>query len=274
MNPRSLGLCLVLVIACLPSANAQEAMVRHRLSFDQFQRTYEEAERDGFRLIEVSGYSILNEPFYAAIWERRQGWPVQVHHRMTAVEFQRQVEELARDGFRPVQISAYTVANEPLFAAIWERRDGFPLEVHHRMTSAEFHRRTEDLARVGFRLIHLSPYSVGNEPFYAAIWERTDGPPLEVEHRLTSAEFQRRFDELSRAGFRLLQFNGYSIGNVPHYAALWERRDGRPMEVHHGLTSDHYQETVERATSLGFRVIHLSGFTVANDDRYAVIMER
>jgi len=273
MKPYAIALILVLA-AWSHRAEAQEALIRHRLNFDQFQRTYEEAERDGFRLIEVSGYSILNEPYYAAIWERRESRPIQVHHRMTTLDFQRYVEELAHDGYRPVQFSAYTVANEPLFAAIWERRDGFPLEVHHQMTSVEFQRRSEDLARVGFRLTHLSPYTVGNEPMYAAMWERTDGPPLEAEHRLTSTEFQRRFDDLSRAGFRLLQVNGYSIGNVPHYAAIWERRDGRPLEVHHGLTSDQYQVTVERATSLGFRVTHLSGFTVANEDWYAVILER
>ena len=97
------------------------------------------------------------------------------------------------------------------YAAIWEQTPGPSFHALHGLTSAEYQQRFDELVGQGFRLVQVSGYSIGDEDHYAAIFEQREGPPFAAHHRLTSAEYQQRFDELVGQGFRLVQVSGYLI---------------------------------------------------------------
>ena len=68
---------------------------------------------------------------------------------------------------------------------------------HHGLTSEEFQQRFDEYADQGYRLTHVSGYSVGSEARYAAIWEERDGPAWVARHGLTPSQYQNQFDELT-----------------------------------------------------------------------------
>jgi Bacterial tandem repeat domain 1/Trypsin-like peptidase domain len=96
----------------------------------------------------------------------------------------------------------------------------------------------------------------------------------EARHGLTSAEYQQTFNELVGQGFRLICVSGYAVGNQDRYAAIWEQRDGPAWQARHGLTSAQYQQAFNELVGQGFRLTHVSGYALGNQDLYAAIWEQ
>jgi hypothetical protein len=73
-------------------------------------------------------------------------------------------------------------------------------------------------------LVVVSGYSVNNQDFYAAIWERPTKTNLWLaKHGLTAAQYQQAFNDSWSQGYRPILVNGSSIAGQDRYAAIWER---------------------------------------------------
>ena len=53
------------------------------------------------------------------------------------------------------------------------------------------------------RLRQVSGYSIGNQDFYAAIWDKSAGPTWEAHHGMSSSAYQAKFNQLTGQGYRL-----------------------------------------------------------------------
>lgn len=97
-----------------------EWVTRHGLSSREYQKTLDELVADGFRPVDVSGYTIGGEEVYAAIfvWTDGRGWAAR--HGLDADDYRDALDELEADGLKPSSISAYNVDGEAAFAAVWE----------------------------------------------------------------------------------------------------------------------------------------------------------
>jgi uncharacterized protein (UPF0297 family) len=182
----------------------------------------------------------------------------------TDAERQAAVEQLRRLG----------VHGQDFYAAIWEKRSGPPWQARHGMTSAEYQQVFNDLTGQGYRLIDVSGYEVGGQDRYAAIWEQRPSPPWEARHGLTSAQYQRRFDDLKGQGYQLVHVSGYGVQGEDFYAAIWEKRSGPPWQARHGMTSAEYQQVFDDLNGQGYRLINVSGYNIGGQDRYAAIWSK
>jgi hypothetical protein len=61
---------------------------RHGLTSAQYQNVFNELTGQGYRLIDVSGYSVGGQDRYAAIWEKREGPAWQARHGLTSAQYQ------------------------------------------------------------------------------------------------------------------------------------------------------------------------------------------
>jgi hypothetical protein len=149
-----------------------------------------------------------------------------------------------------------------------------PWQARHGMTSAEYQQAFNSLTGQGYRLIDVCGYEVDGQDRYAAIWEQLASPPWEARHGLTSAQYQQTFDDLRSKGYRLVHVSGYGVGGQVFYAAIWEKRSGPAWQARHGMTSAQYQQAFNDLTAQGYRLIDVSGYNVAGQDRYAAIWEQ
>ena len=46
------------------------------------------------------------------------------------------------------------------------------------------------------------------------------------------------------------------------FVAIWEQDGGPPFQARHGLTADEYQQTFDQLVGQGFRLTHVSGYSV------------
>jgi hypothetical protein len=194
-------------------------------------------------------------------------------HDLTPAEFQSSFAALANQGYRLKSISGYTRGGQELFAVLWVKAAGPAWTARYSLSSPGYQAAFDDLRGQGYRLIYVSGYPVRNQARFAAIWEKSAGPTQVTRHDLTAAQYQNTYDELKRAGFRLLHVSGYAVRGQNLYAAIWEKSAGPTQVARHDLSSAQYQSTYDEMKRAGFRLRQLSGYTRGGQDLYAAVWE-
>jgi hypothetical protein len=129
------------------------------------------------------------------------------------------------------------------YAAIWVKQAGPAFVARHGMTSADYQKAFDDLVgKQGFCLSLVSGYSVGNDDRYAAIWDKKSCPSFVARHGLSSADYQKTFDDLvGKQGYHLKLVSGHKVAGHTSYAAIFEKSPSPPFVARHGMTSQEYQ---------------------------------
>src|SRR4051794_29511884 len=81
---------------------------RHRLTADEYQRTFNDLVGRGFRPTVVSGYSMNGRDHYADVFVLPTRRSSDLRHGLTADEYQRTFNDLVGRGFRPTVVSGYS----------------------------------------------------------------------------------------------------------------------------------------------------------------------
>jgi Beta-lactamase/Bacterial tandem repeat domain 1 len=196
---------------------------RHGLSAADHQALFATLPDQGYRPLRVSGYEASGADRYASQWEQSGGWAWRARHGLTAAELQAGFETLTPQGFRPIDVSAHTIADQPRFAAIWDKSPIPGWVARHGLSAADYQAEFDNWTSQGYVLWRVSGYEIGAKDFYAAIWVR--GPALTwmARHGLAEAQYQGEFDALLAHGFRLISINGYSLRAETRYAAIWHK---------------------------------------------------
>ncbi|MEM1206755.1 MAG: hypothetical protein AAGN66_26205, partial [Acidobacteriota bacterium] len=137
---------------------------------------------------------------YAAVWDKSTVSAWVARHGMTSEQYQAAFTELGREGYRLVHIAGYGVGETAYYAAIWEQTSGPAWVARHGMTPAEYQAELNAQGAAGYRLVQISGYAVAGQPYYAAIWEQSSGPPWVARHGMTGSEFQQQFDQWTDRG--------------------------------------------------------------------------
>src|SRR5207253_3994933 len=143
----------------------------------------------GYRLIDVSGYSVGSADYYAGIGEQNDGRAWQAFHGLNASDYQTRFNQYTSQGYRPVHVAGYGVNGTALYSGIWEENDGMPWAAVHGLTAADYQTAFNNWTGQGYRPIDVSGYSVNGVAYYTAIWEKRDGPAWIAHHGLTGADY-------------------------------------------------------------------------------------
>jgi CubicO group peptidase (beta-lactamase class C family) len=193
-------------------------IARHGLTSAQYQTEFDNAARDGFRLLLVNGYTVAGQDRYVAIWEKSPGPPWIARHGLTSAQYQTEFDKWSAQGFRLVHVSGYG----DHYAAIWHKKSGPALIARHGLTSAQYQTEFDKQLRDAYRLVHVSGYAVNGQERYAAIWEKTSGVPWIARHGLDSTQYQHAFTDYLYSGYKPALVSGYGVGGHDKYAAIWE----------------------------------------------------
>jgi hypothetical protein len=157
-------------------------------------------------------------------------------------------------------------ATSTLGAPQWQARYG--------LTAAQFKNSFSELVLQGYRPKCLSKYFSGGTDRYAALWVRNTGLAWEARYDLTSAEYQRAFNDLVHKRYRLTWINGYESGGLIKYAAIWEKRGDTPWVARHALSDEELRLVASTFTQQGYRPIQISGYESGGIPRYAAVWEK
>ncbi|MEP0519571.1 MAG: hemopexin repeat-containing protein [Hyphomicrobiales bacterium] len=148
-----------------------------------------------------------------------------VRSRLTSTQYQTAVDTLAKQGFRPEQVSVSQSETGPKFTSIWAPIDG-EFEARHNLTSAEFSQIWKDKRAQGFVHIDMSAYQTTNGLRFHSVWVRKPSRTYASFYDMTKASYQKQFDEFWAKGMRPTRFVAYpSKGNI-RYAVIWQKVPG------------------------------------------------
>ncbi len=266
-------LCLVF----LNSFILGEAWVcRHGLTSAGYQAEFNKWTSQGYRLIQISGYSESDKALYAAIFEKTPNPPAWVaRHGLPQASYQEEVNKWTSQGYRPVQVSGYAVGNQIYYAAIFEKvANPSPWTARHGLSASEYQTEFDKWTNQGYRLTDVSAYSLQGKAYYAAIWEKSANPPAwSARHGMSSELYQAEFQKHADQGYRLKKVSGYSISGKVYYAAIWEKSGQGAWIARHGLTRQEYQDDFDRFFYQGYRPAWIAGYNVNGKPYYAGIWE-
>jgi len=255
-------------------ADAQNTawVARHGLNAAQYQNEFNNLVAQGYRPTYISGYAVNNEARFAAIFDRIPNTaPWVARHNLTAAQYQTEFDRLASQGYRPVLVNGYTVGSQDFYVAIWEQRSGPAWIARHGMTSANYQDEFNKQLQAGYRLTHVSGYSVNGSERYAAIWEKSSGSPWAARHGMDAATYQAEFNRLNASGYRLVLVSAFTVNGQDRFAAIWEQRGGLPFIARHGLDSASYQTAFDDLRYQGYRPAVVSGYGSGANPQFAAI---
>ncbi|MBL1108810.1 serine hydrolase [Streptomyces sp. 5-8] len=247
---------------------------RHGLPLAQYQTEFDTLVRQGFRLLDVNGYSINGADHYATVWEQSPGPPWEAHHGLTSDEHTRLFQTLPAQGFRPVSVSGYDRSGRPRFASLWQKTPGPAFEARHGMTADQYQAAIDDCTARGFRPVDLSCYSDGGQVRFAAVWDQSPVPAWAARHGMTTAEYQAEFTRLAAQGYVLLRVTGYEVSGSTRYAAIWVKGRVVTWQARHGLSSTEYQSAFNDLLRRGYRLTKINGHTAGGRTSYAGIWHK
>jgi hypothetical protein len=182
---------------------------RHGVSAEQHQQEFDRLTREGYRLVDISGYTVGNQDLYASIWEQRPGPAWIARHGLTAAGFQQEFDRLVGQGYRLIDVSGYNLGGEDRYAGIWEQGPGPAWMARHGMTADQYQQEFNTLGGQGYRLVRISGWPSGGAARFAAIWERGEAPPWVARHGMLSDVYQEEFFQRASEGYRLRRVSGY-----------------------------------------------------------------
>lgn len=268
-------LSVVLLIASL-GGFAQDWVARHALSATAYQSEVDKWIAKGYRISEVSGYGNNGQDNYAAIFEKIPNSPAWVaRHGLNATQYQQEVNKWVGQGYRPVQVSGYVAGGNTKYAAIFEKSANAPGWVaRHGLNATQYQQEVNKWVGQGYYLTDVSGYTVNNQDYYTAVFEKpTNIPAWVARHGLTADQYQTEFNKWTGQGYRLKKVSGYSLNGQARFAAIFEKSGSGAWAARHNMTAQQYQDEFDRFYYMGYRPVWVNGYTVNNKDYYAAIWE-
>ena len=93
--------------------------------------------------------------------------------------------------------------------------------MHRGLTTDEFAARRKDLAKQGFKLIDIEPYSSGGVLNWAGVWRA--GKDGLLNYNLNTNDFEALRNERLNTGYKLIDIETYKHHGKQLWAAIWEK---------------------------------------------------
>lgn len=196
-------------------------ITHNALTYDQFDDKFYEYMEDGYRVIQINGYTVNDVDYYSAIWEKSKVAAWQARIGMSREYMQSYFDKFLEEGYTLTHTSGYERDGQALFSGVWVKNGKTDWFSQGEMTSNDFKTLFDRKVDEGFRLINVDGYQKDGTAYYNAIWDRSDACAWEARVGLDSPSFQEHFDKFREEGYVLRTFNAYNVGEVDRYAGIW-----------------------------------------------------
>jgi hypothetical protein len=216
---------------------------------------------------------------YAALWTKSAGGPIEIRTGLNSAAYQQAFTDLTAKGYRLQEVTGYAVGGQALYSSVWEKTSSPTWTARHDMTRDGYQAMFDQLAKQGYRLVHVSGFGVAGHDLYAAIWEKSPGPAWVAHHAMTPAQFKAAFDDLAKNGYRMTQLCGYAIdvaggASQTLYAGIWHKEGSASWFAYPAMSPEEYQQHFNELCGSGYRLVDVCGYSVGSDLRFAAIFDK
>lgn len=245
------------------------------MSKDEYEVRKDELTADGYRLIMVDGHLSGTTMYYGGIWIRDQATVITRSIDAPSTSYQTTFDDLNRRGYLLKSIAAipFPILSPPvtIFSEVWNDGSYRGYRTHHEMTSSEYQSKLDDYKEDGYEVIYITGYAAGENSRYAAIWSDHTETLQIARHDLSSASYQKTFDNLKDDGYRIAHVNAHEAGGKTYFAGIWVNEAGYDPEGRHNKSSSDFKDNCDQFAKDDYRLTCISGYREASEDKYAAI---
>lgn len=241
------------------------------LTTDEFSDRFAEYRNAGWIIKDVDAYPGGGGLLYSMIWERNvdnRGWAE--WRNLSNDQYRARWEQYRDLGYRPTDVEAYQ--NGSLYAGIWEENvEGYGWYSYRGLTSAGFQDHLDEKSDLGYRLVDFEAYETGAGIRYAGIWyENEIGLDWAVRRDLTRDAYQAAIDSFDQQGYRVIDFESYTVNGQQRYAAIWEQNLwSHAYAVRSNRVEVRYANFWRLYRDQGMRIIDFERYETPSGPRYA-----
>ncbi len=148
-----------------------------------------------------------------------------------------------KDEYLMMDIEVDEIDGDQRVSAVWQRNtDNRGWAEHRNLDTNEFHDKWTTYKDQGYRLVDQEVYQLNGQWRYAGIWVQNKENLAWASYRnLTSTEFSQKFDEFKRAGYLMVDVEGYSTSDGLRYAMIWVKNsENLDWAEYRNLSSDEF----------------------------------
>ena len=170
--------------------------------------------------------------------------------------------------------SIYGARGSDRYAAHWEKSSGAAWLARHGLNAAQYQQVFDTYVPLGYRPKIITSTSLGGQDYYAIAMEQKSGGAWLARHGLNSVQYQQVFDTYVPLGYRPTIISAHNASGQDRYAIVMEQKAGGAWLARHSLNAAQYQQVFDTYVPLGYRPTVVSTYSVAGEDRYAIVMEQ
>lgn len=133
------------------------------------------------------------------------------------------------------------------------------------LTASEFQSKFDSYTARGYNLVFIDGYrhrggvanNASTKTYFNGIFE-LDKTPFAAFIGLTGAEYQQKFNQYTKGGFRLSFIESYPTKSGIRYAPIFTKESGSAWKAYHGLAQATYQQKFDALTAQGYRLVNRS----------------
>ncbi|MEO7093467.1 MAG: hypothetical protein ABI175_09465, partial [Polyangiales bacterium] len=177
-------------------------------------------------------------------------------------------------GLTLAHVSGFGTSKGARYAAIWEPDTmGTKVDLRVALTGEELMGLEAEHEKLPIRLVDVSAYTDGDEPRFTAAWSPLpEGlPRTDLKIGLDAATLDSTIEGAAANGARVARIGGYEAQGEARFYVLLVVAPGPLWMARRDLTPATYQKILEDMVQVGYRISHLSAYTVKGEARYAAV---
>ncbi|KAM5432274.1 hypothetical protein McanMca71_004449 [Microsporum canis] len=190
---------------------------------NDFDKTFEEYKKDGFRPTLVEGYYSGGERHYASIWEKNNeniAW--EERRNMSEDEFTSWYNDFVGKGYTLRHLSGYSFNDQEQFAGVFEKKPSPPRKAYVGLTADEYRVKSSELKSDDYYAVHISTYTAGGKAWFAGIFEKMDDKKNKPEVHIGWAYARAADATWDTIGHRLISMDGY-VDNGEKFVLIFKQ---------------------------------------------------
>ena len=151
------------------------------LSAADYQKTFDDLTKQGYRPVHVSGYESGGAAHFAAIFEKSSGPDWVARHDLSPAQYQSAFEGYLKKGYRLKDLSGYNVGGQDYYAALWEKTGGQYWIARNGIPDSWYQNVYDNYYYQGYQPVLVTAFTSGGVARINSIWQNPNFTGADLE---------------------------------------------------------------------------------------------
>ncbi len=192
-------------------------------------------------------------------------------HGLPERDYQCFFDQARNAGYEPAWVDGFNHKGKVYFNAVFRPKSGAKWAAFHNLSGSAYQSKFDQYTKTGFRPTQIESYRKGSSARYAVICKKGSGPRVAAYHGLSPAAHQKRFDDLTKKGWRPKNISVVSVRGSRKYTGLYEKTSIGSYVSKSFVSVGDYQKFFNENQKKGRQVAYLAAYEHKGKPYFSVI---